>query len=286
MSTTAMTMNNNIANPLTPDKIVEIKSKMKAAWSDGDYDTFSRFMSTGANIILDEWQIQPGARLLDVACGSGQTALPAAAIGARVTGIDIAANSIAAAKERANLEGLDIHFEEADAENIPFEDDSFDTIISMLGAMFAPRPERVVAEFSRVCRSGGTLRMVNWTAQGLVGQMFKIVGSYVAPPAGVVSAMLWGNEESVNERLSNDFTDIVLTRKYYPAWQYPFSATELVDFFRKYYGPVKRAFSALDHEAQKSLHSELQQNFEAHNMANDGTLNLKSEYLDVFAIRK
>jgi len=286
MSTTAQTISKTI-NPSinTVSGVAAIKTKMKATWMTGDYDTFSRYMEEGAKEILAGWDIKAGNNVLDVGCGSGQTAIPAAQIGANVSGIDIATNLIESARERAALEGVTVRFDEGDAEQIPYDDNTFDTVISMIGAMFAPRPDKVVSEFARVCRSGGTLRMANWTPQSMPGQMFKIVGSYVTPPAGVVPPVLWGDEETVHKRLSDNFSNIKLTRKYYPKWFYPFSATELVNYFREHFGPVKRAFATLNEQGQQSLFSALEQNFENHNIATDGTVEMKGEYLDVYAVR-
>lgn len=286
MQSTTQAINEKSAAPATQDPdFSAIKTKMKATWSDGDYDFFSRYMAEGAKLVIGDWPAVKDEKLLDVACGSGQTAILYALNGVDVTGIDIAENSIEAAIERAALDGAQVGFKVGDAENIDFDDGSFDVVVSMFGAMFAPRPEQVVEEFSRVCRSGGRLHMANWTPQGMVGLMFKIIGRYVAPP-GVASPLLWGDEETVTKRLSESFTDIKLIRKPYPKWIYPFDAAELVNFFRTYYGPVKRAFGALDEKNQLSLHQELIQNFAAHNVATDGTLDLQGEYLDVSAVRK
>ena len=286
MSTTAQTINNTLNPTLNQvSDVTTIKTKMKATWMAGDYDTFSRYMEDGAREILAGWDIKAGHNVLDVGCGSGQTAIPAAQAGANVSGIDIASNLIEAARERAALEGVNVQFEEGDAEKIPYDDDSFDTVISMIGAMFAPNPDNVVSEFARVCRSGGNLHMANWTPQSMPGQMFKIVGSYVTPPAGVVPPVLWGDEETMYQRLSDHFSNIKLTRKYYPSWFYPFSSTELVKFFREHFGPVQRAFASLDVQNQRSLFEALEQNFESHNMATDGTVAMKGEYLDVYAVR-
>ena len=287
MSSTAQTINESINNSSSPTPDINtIKAKMKATWMDGDYDTFSRYMENGAQDIVDSWNIKAGESVLDVGCGSGQSALPAARKGAIVFGIDIAANLVEAARSRASADNLDIEFQEGDAEKIPYADNSFDKVISMIGAMFAPRPDLVVSEFARVCHSGGTLHMANWTPQSMPGQMFKIVAKYVSPPPGVQPPVLWGVEETVHQRLQNHFTDLQLSRKYYPKWFYPFSAAELVKYFRQHFGPVRRAFEVLDTHGQRELFKELEQNFVSHNMATDGTLHIKGEYLDVYAVRR
>ena len=294
MNNLAQTINTDSALPAavvnpaigSESQLDAIKSRMKATWMAGDYAIFSRYMEPGAKEILADWNISPGECLLDVGCGAGQTAIPAAQAGARVTGIDIATNLIEAARERAALEGVQVRFDEGDAEQIPYRSESFDVVISMIGAMFAPRPERVAAELARVCKPGARLCMANWTPQGMVGQMFKIVAKRIAPPAGVRPPVLWGDEQTVQSRLAGDFSDIALKRKYYPSWRYPFSASELVDFFRAHFGPINRAFAALDEAGKKSFHNDLARNFTAHNTASDGSVQLKAEYLEVVAARR
>lgn len=263
-----------------------IKSKMKATWEDGDYATFARYMEPGAEDILNAWHIPSGLRLLDIGCGSGQTAIPAARAGLNVTGVDIASNLIEHARERARYEGLDTEFDVGDAEALPYWDAEFDVVISLIGAMFGPRPEKVAAELARVCKPGGRLHMANWTPTGFAATMFKCVGQYVPPPEGVVPPPLWGVEEVVEERLSQGYKDFRLERKYYPQWKYPFSTVELVEYFRQHFGPVKRAFDALDETGQRSLRADLENIYAEHNLATDGTTEIKGEYLNVSAIRK
>ena len=148
--------------------LANLKAKLRATWMDGDYAAFSAYMKPGATKILADWRIERGVRLLDVACGAGQTAIPAAKTGARVTGVDIASNLIEAARKQAALEGLHVQFDDGDAENLPYPEGAFDVVISLIGAMFAPRPEKVASELARVCRSGGRLYMANWTPDGMV----------------------------------------------------------------------------------------------------------------------
>ena len=280
----------NLTNPVQeniqqPD-ITAIKAKMKATWMDGDYAAFARYMEPGALSILAEWDIAPGQHLLDIGCGAGQIAIPAARTGVKVTGADIADNLIDHARERAEAENLSVRFDVADAEDLPYADASYDAVTSLIGAMFAPQPAKVAAEFARVCRPGGRLAMANWTPSGMVGKMFKVISAHVAPPPSVVPAPLWGDEDTVTQRLQDGFTDIQLTRKLYPAWYYPFSVSEVVSLFFRYYGPTKRAFGALDAAGQASLREGMIEVFSAHNEARDGTTLLRGEYLDVRAIRR
>ena len=266
--------------------LANLKAKLRAAWMDGDYAAFSAYMKPGATKILAGWRIERGVRLLDVACGTGQTAIPAAKTGARVTGVDIASNLIETARKQAASEGLHIQFDEGDAENLPYPDGAFDVVISLIGAMFAPRPEKVASELARVCRSGGRLYMANWTPDGMVGQMFKIVAKHVPPPQGMESPVLWGDEATVCNRLSNSFTDIKFVHKYYPSWSYPFDVGGVVEYFRTVYGPVKRAFGSLHHTGQQPLREDLETVFSTHSGTKNGTTILHAEYLDVSAIRR
>ena len=184
----------------TADTALDIlKTRLKATWMDGNYDYFSRFMASSAPQFLDPLALSPGATLLDVACGSGQVALVAAERGLKVTGVDIATNLVLAARGRAAAAGLDVRFDEGDAEALPYPDATFDVVASLFGAMFAPRPERVAAELLRVCRPGGIIAMGNWTKEGFVGAMFKTFARFLMPP-NMPSPVLWGDEAVVRER--------------------------------------------------------------------------------------
>ena len=263
-----------------------LKAKMKATWMDGDYARFATYMAPGARQILAGWNVAQGERLLDVACGAGQLTIPAARGGACASGIDIASNLIAQARRRAAAEGVAVRFDEGDAEQLPYADAAFDVVTSLIGAMFAPRPEQVASELARMCRPGGRLCMANWTPTGMVGLMFKQVAAHVPPPPGLTPPVQWGDEDTILQRLGDGFSDIRLTRKIYPLWRFPVSASAVVDFFRTHYGPVKRAFEALDAPAQRSLHAGLEAVFSAHNTARDGSVELRAEYLDVVAVRR
>ena len=176
-------------------------------WMAGDYDRFSRYLEDGAREFYERLHVSPGGRFLDVACGSGQLALMAAKDGLEVTGVDIAINLVERARARAKAEGLRARFEEADAEALPFDDASFDVVTSLIGAMFAPRPDLVAKELLRVCKPGGIIAMANWTPQGFVGQMFKTVSKFIAP-SGMPSPVLWGDETTVRERLGKGLSEL------------------------------------------------------------------------------
>jgi len=261
-----------------------LKQRLRATWMAGDYDRFSRFMESSGVEFLDRVRILPSASLLDVACGSGQLALIAARRGARVTGVDIAANSIRAARDRAQAEALPAQFDEGDAEALPYPDASFDVVASLFGAMFAPRPDLVAQELVRVCRPGGMIAMANWTKTGFIGQMFALVSKFIAP-AGMPAPVLWGDESIVRERLGSSIADFRLTRVIY-RFDYPFSPVGVVDFFREYYGPTNRAFAALTPHDQEALHADLVALWRAHNQsALETRTTVDAEYLEVVAIR-
>lgn len=263
-----------------------VKGKMKATWEDGDYANFATYMEAGAIDILNGWAIQKDATLLDIGCGTGQSAIPAARSGIKVTGIDIASNLIEHARERARYENLPARFDVGDAENLPYDENEFDVVISMIGAMFAPRYDRVAYEMGRVCRSGGSLHMANWTPDGFAAAMFKCVARYNPPAAGIQSPALWGVEDVVIQRLGEYFTDFTLQRKFYPRWTYPFGTSELVELFRQKFGPVKRAFDSQDQQGQNALRAELEEIYQAHSIASDSSTEIKGEYLNVTARRK
>src|SRR5579862_2420874 len=268
---------------VSPD-LAQLKSGMKATWMAGDFGQIANFISGEAKSFVDRMGIKPGARVLDVACGTGNSAIPAAKAGAKVTGVDIATNLLAQARKRVTDEHLDIRFDEGDAEDLPYPDRSFDVVVSMFGAMFAPRPERVAAEFLRVCRPGGVIAMANWTSQGFVAKMTQATAKMVPPPPGVPVPALWGDESTVKQRLGHGCSELTCTRRQI-VLTYPFPPKETVAFFRRYFGPTQMAFSRLDAAGQASLASQLESLWMEHNKATDGTTAVEGEYLEVHAIR-
>lgn len=222
--------------------------------------------------------------LLYVEPGQDQIAIPAARIGVDVTGVDIASNLVEQARARAKAERLDIQFDEGDAEMLPYEDKSFDLVVSLIGAMFAPRPERVASELVRVCRSGGRIVMANWTPEGHVGQMFKTIGKYVPPSPLMVSPLKWGEEATVNERLRHGTTTIICTKRMYPM-RYPFSPAKVIEWFMSYFGPTVRALAVLDPVQQMALRYDLEQLWISNNQAEDGSTCVDAEFLEMVALR-
>ena len=249
----------------------------------GDFGQIAKNTAAEAATFVARLGIKAGARLLDVACGTGNTAIPAARAGAIVTGVDIASNLLEQARERAASAGLDVQFQDGDAEALPFDDETFDVVLTMYGAMFAPRPERVAAELSRVCKRGGLIAMANWTPGGFVGKSFEITAKLVPPPP-VPAPVLWGDESVVRQRFGDKVSELRCTvRKV--QFSFPFPAKEVVAFFRQYFGPTQLAFSKLDEAGQAQLAALMEAHWAEHNTATDGTTSVIGEYLEVRAIR-
>ena len=263
--------------------IETLKSRLHSTWVAGDYDLFSRYMEDDARAFYERLEVPPGIRLLDVGCGSGQLALIAARDGVNVTGVDIAENLIERARARAEARRLTTRFDVGDAEALPYPDESFDMVVSLIGAMFAPDPERVTSELLRVCVPSGTIAMANWTPGGFVGQMFKAIARFIAP-ANMPSPLLWGDEAVVKNRFGTGVSDLKLTKRFY-TFDYPFPPRDVVDFFRHYYGPAKRTFASLDDAGQKRLHDELESLWSANNRASGDVTVVEAEFLEVIATR-
>jgi SAM-dependent methyltransferase len=264
-----------------------LKTKLKATWSAGDFGQIARAYLPGAAEFIARLNLQTGEKVLDVGCGAGSTALPAARAGAIVTGVDIAPNLVEQARANAEAEGLkNCRFDEGDAEALDYQTGSFDTIVSIFGAMFAPRPEKVAAELIRVCRSGGRIVMANWTPRSFVGQMLKINTLHIPPP-NMPSPVLWGDEATVRERLKDGITGLEFNRRSM-TFIFPFSPVEAVEHFRKFYGPTQKTFQALEGDAEKqaALRRDLEKHWTENNLAADGTTQIESEYLEVVARRE
>ena len=261
-----------------------LKTRLRATWIAGDFGQIARYYAGEAEKFTARLNLKPGTKVLDVACGTGNLALPAARAGAEVTGVDLAPNLVEQARENAKREGLKVQFDEGDAEALPYGDASFDAVITMFGAMFAPLPELVASELKRVCRPGGFIAMANWTPSGFVGQMFKTMSSHVPPPAGMPSPVLWGVEETVRERLAEGISKLDMKPQMI-RFAFPFSPADVVEHFRLYYGPTQKAFGTLDETKQAALRKDLEQLWTANNLATDGTTSVDGEFLEVIAVR-
>jgi SAM-dependent methyltransferase len=265
-------------------EMAALKTKLRATWIAGDFGQIAKYYTGEAEQFVTRLNLEPGTKFLDVACGTGNLALPAARAGAVVTGVDIAPNLVEQARENARSEGLNVQFDEGDAEALSYNDASFDVVATMFGAMFAPRPELVAAELKRVTRPGGVIAMANWTPTGFIGKMFKTMTSHVAPPAGMPSPLLWGVEETVRERFGEGISKLE-AKPQNIHWVFPFSPAEVVEHFRLYYGPTQKAFGLLDENGQLALRADLERLWTEHNQATDGTTVLDAEYLEVRAVR-
>jgi SAM-dependent methyltransferase len=268
---------------MTPE-LEALKSKLRATWTTGDFGQIARAYTKGAEQFVERLKLQPGIKFLDVACGSGNMAIPAARAGAIVTGMDLAPEMVQQARERAQRHGLDAQFAEGDVEALQYDDQSFDVVATMFGAMFAPRPELTASELLRVCRSGGRIAMANWTPSGFVGQMFKTTAAHVPPPPGMPSPVLWGVEATVRERFGSTVSQLEAVPRNI-TFAFPFPPADVVEHFRNYYGPTQKAFGALDENGQAALRHDLEQLWSKHNRATDGTTDVESQYLEVIATK-
>jgi SAM-dependent methyltransferase len=266
------------------DALEQLKQRMRGIWMAGDFGQIARYLEKGAEEFVDRLNILPGMRVLDVACGTGNQAIPAARRGALVTGVDIAPNLVEQARRRAAAEGLEAIFDEGDAERLPYPDAHFDIVMTMFGAMFAPRPEHAASELGRVCRSGGTVAMANWTPTGFIGKMFGVGSRYVPPPDGIPPPVLWGDEKTVRERLGAHLSRIETARRKL-VFDYPFPPRDVVQLFRDYFGPTRVAFSKLDAAGQQAYAADLEGLWSEYNEAGDGGTRVSAEYLEVTATR-
>lgn len=263
-----------------PMAIEALKERMKGTWMAGDFGEVAKFTALEAEAFVNRLPIQRGMRVLDVACGTGNLAVPAARKGAVVTGVDIAANLLEQARVRADKEGLQAEFREGDAEQLPFPDAHFDVVMSMFGAMFAPRPDLVASELVRVCGPGGLIAMANWTPEGFVGKNFALTGRYVPPPDGIPAPVLWGKEEVVRERFAKLNRQVETFRRN-AKFEYPFESKRVVEFFRRYFGPTQTTFSRLDEAGQSALAKDLESLWTEYNQGTPNETIVTAEYLEV-----
>ncbi len=268
-----------------PDGLAELKQRLRASWMAGDFGQIARLNAQGAEEFVTRLNLKPGMKVLDVACGTGNQSIPAARTGAQVIGLDIAPNLLEQARQRAQSENLKIEFIEGDAEKLPYPAGQFEVVLSMFGAMFAPRPEVVASELKRVCRPGGLIAMGNWTPEGFVGQMFQITARHAPPPPDILPPSLWGVEKVVAERLGSGPGKIARldTKKQELLFDYPFTPADTVAFFRKYFGPTQTTFARLDEPAQKALADDLTQHWAKKNIGDANHTKVKAEYLEVHA---
>lgn len=256
-----------------------LKSKQQKMWGSGDYAVIGTALQIVGESLCESADICAGEKVLDVAAGNGNATLAAARRFAKVTSTDYVPALLEKARQRAAAEGLTVDFRSADAEALGFDDDSFDACLSTFGVMFTPNQERAATELVRVTRPGGRIGLANWTPEGFVGRLFKIVGRHVPPPAGVQSPALWGTESRISELFGTRAADITVNRK-----QFKFrfrSAEHFMSVFRTYYGPVHKAFGALDARGQDALYADFINLLNESNQCQRDTLVIPGEYLEV-----
>jgi ubiquinone/menaquinone biosynthesis C-methylase UbiE len=259
-----------------------LKVKQQAAWASGDYAVVGNTIPLMAELLCEAMDVRSGWKVLDVAGGNGNATLAAARRGCEVTSTDYVPSLLEAGRRRVDSEGWKVAFQEADAENLPFAEHSFDAAISTVGVMFAPNQERAAAELFRVVRPGGKIGLANWTPAGFVGQMFKVLGKYLPPAAGVKPPSLWGTEARLKE-LFPAAAGIEVTARHFNFRSH--SPERWLQGFRKFYGPMHKAFGALDEAGQTGLATDLLALVASLNRAQDGTMVVPSEYLEVVISR-
>jgi ubiquinone/menaquinone biosynthesis C-methylase UbiE len=265
-----------------PDFTV-IKQRQQATWASGDYGVIGVRLQIVGESLAEAADVRAGERVLDVAAGNGNATLAAARRFAQVTSTDYVPALLDKGRARADAEGLEVQFQVADAEELPFADGSFDVVLSTFGAMFTPDHARPAGEMLRVLRDGGRIGMANWTPDGFIGRLFKVIGAYVPPPAGLQSPALWGSEPHIVELFGSQAAQIHCARKHF---NFRFrSAAHWVQLFRDYYGPTHRAFAALEEPGRQALARDITALLEQMNTAGAGSLVVPSEYLEV-VIRK
>ncbi|HUA21040.1 MAG TPA: class I SAM-dependent methyltransferase [Bryobacteraceae bacterium] len=257
---------------------------MRGTWMAGDFGQIARYTEKTAENFVARLGLPRGARVLDVACGTGNLSIPAARAGAQVWGVDIAPNLLLQAQNRAEAENLQATFEEGDAEQLPYPDAHFDVVMSMFGAMFGPRPEKVAAELARVCRPGGRIAMANWPPDGFIARQFALGNRYSPAPEGIPAPVLWGDEQVVRERLG-PYTSEVRTVRHIVRFEFPFPPDAVVQFFREHFGPTQVAFARLEPVRQAAYAADLESLWREHNQARNGRTEVQGEYLEVLAIR-
>lgn len=266
-----------------PD-LLGLKSKQQAAWSSGNYAVVGTTLQIVGETLAEALDLRAGEKVLDVAAGNGNATLAAARRWCEVVSTDYVASLLRAGEARARAEGLEIEFREADAEKLPFADGIFDAAVSTFGVMFTPNQEQAASELMRVCRSGGRIGLANWTPASFVGQMFKTLGKYLPPSAGVRSPALWGTRERIEELFGASSASIDTASRMFN-FRYR-SAEHFVEVFKTFYGPTHKAFGALDGEKQAGLRSDLLALIASMNIAKDGTMVVPSEYLEVIVTKR
>jgi ubiquinone/menaquinone biosynthesis C-methylase UbiE len=275
-------MNTQVAIPATID-LATVKARQHGAWSSGDYAVIGTTLQIVGEMLCEAVDVRSNQRVLDVAAGNGNATLAAARRFADVVSTDYVGSLLERGRMRAEAEGLPVTFQEADAENLPFPDASFDVVLSTFGVMFTPKQEQAARELMRVGRPGGKIGMANWTPESFVGRLFKTIGKYVPPAPGVKSPAMWGSKAYL-EILFGPQAIVAAESKFF-VFRYR-SPQHWVEVFRTYYGPVLKAFAAVDPSAREALEADLYALIDDFNVADDGTLVVPGEYLEVVITKR
>jgi len=269
-------MNDNSNQPAVDFDAV--KSKQQVAWGSGDYGRIGVTLQITGEQLCETMDLRAGQSVLDVAAGNGNVTLAAARRFCNVTSTDYVQSLLDQSSQRANAEGLPVEYQQADAENLPFSDSQFDNVVSTFGVMFTPNQAQSASELIRVCKSGGKIGMANWTPDGFIGQLFKTLGQYLPPPPGVSSPAAWGTESFLSENFGECSKIDTKVCNFNFRYQSP---QHWLDLFSNYYGPLLKAFEALDDDKGKLLATDVNTLLSKHNRTDDGTIVVSSEYLEI-----
>jgi SAM-dependent methyltransferase len=267
----------------SPVDLQALKSRQHAAWSSGDYAIVGTTLQIVGEELCEALDLRPGQKVLDVAAGNGNVTLAAARRWCDVVSTDYVAELLERGRIRAKAEGLTVEFKTADAEALPFSDNIFDVVVSTFGVMFAPNHDKAAAELLRVCKRGGKIGLANWTPEGFIGQMFKVMGKYLPPPAGTRPPPLWGTRPRLEE-MFGAAADIETKSRHFN-FRYR-SPEHFVEIFRNFYGPTLKAFEALDEANRRGLNDDLIALIKRMNKATDGTMVVASEYLEIIISKR
>ena len=274
----------NLVDPTPTPDLAAIKTRQQATWSSGDYHMIGTQIQIVSELLIEALDVRSTERLLDVATGSGNAALAAARRGCEVVGVDYVPALLDRARRRAEAEGLAIEFADGDAEALPFADGSFDVVSSVFGSMFAPDQERTASELARVARSGGRIGIVAHTPDGFIGNLFKVIGKHVPPPAGLRSPIQWGTEARLRELFIGQIADLTVEKRFYTFRDR--SPEHFVEYWRTYYGPTLKAFDAVGESGRAALETDMLDLIGRFDRADDGTMVVPSEYLEAVIVKR
>ncbi|MFM0631879.1 class I SAM-dependent methyltransferase [Paraburkholderia xenovorans] len=266
-------------------EFADVKARQHAAWETGNYAVVGTTLQIVGENLCEALDLRAGSRVLDVAAGNGNVTLAAARRWCDVDSTDYVASLLDAGQARARAEGLTtVQFREADAEALPYADATFDVVMSTFGVMFTPNQEKAASELARVCKPGGKIGLANWTPDSFIGQVFKTIGKYLPPPPGLKSPALWGTRARLDELFHGNVRSVAVTSREF-MFRYR-SPAHWLEVFRTYYGPINKAFAAMDDERQAAFQRDLMTLMESRNRSGDGTLVLPSEYLEIVMVRQ